>query len=67
MLMPSSRTLRASRPAVSPGGGLSFASKFCDRPSVMVCCGSLLALCSRPVGSTACANSSDTLLPGAYW
>ena len=35
--MLSNRILRASRPVVSPGGGFSFASKFCDSPRLIVC------------------------------
>src|SRR6184192_1642088 len=65
VLMLSRRILRAVRPVVSPGGGLSLASKFCDNPRLMVCCGSLNALKLRPLGSTAWANSADTCVPGA--
>src|SRR3954470_23199842 len=52
--------------AVSPAAGFSFASKFCEKPRLIVCWGSERALSVRPVGSMARANASGTFTPGAY-
>ena len=51
---------------VSPGGGFIFASKFCESPMLMVCCGSVRELSVRPNGSIALAYASGTVTPGAY-
>src|SRR5436190_9052040 len=63
--MLSNLILRGSRPVVSPGGGLSFASKFCESPRLIVCCGSLRTLGLVPVGSTARADGAAAGAPGA--
>ena len=60
-----SRILRAARWVVSPAGGLSLASKFCDRPRLIVCCGSLRVVKFRRVGSGAYAKTESTVDPGA--
>src|SRR5262245_28023023 len=51
---------------VSPGGGFSFASKFWEKPMLIVCCGSVCVPILRPVGSIARAYSFETVTPGAY-
>src|SRR5262249_37513236 len=67
VLMLSNLTLRASRSLdVSPGGGFTLASKFCDSWTLIVCCGSECRLSVRPLGSTACAKSLGTATAGAY-
>ena len=53
VVMPSKRILRGARSVVSPGGGLSLASKFWDNETVIVCWGSLCALKLVPAGSIA--------------
>src|SRR3954453_8177203 len=67
VLMLNSRILRGSAlDDVSPGGGRSFASKFCDNPRLIVCCGSLREFNRKPVGSIARAYAVLTVTPGAY-
>src|SRR3989454_8685322 len=60
VLMLSNRSLRGCCWPVSCGGGRSFPSKFCDRPILIVCCGSLRALRVVRVGSSAYANALST-------
>ena len=65
VLIASNRILRGSE-VVSPAAGLNFASKFCDRPKLMVCCGSLRAFNVVSLGSSAWAYAESTVAPGAY-
>ena len=65
VLMLSSLIFRGAR-VLSLPCAFSFASKFCERPTLMVCWGSLPEFSNRCWGSIACRYTESTVAPGAY-